>query len=385
MPWKVENAMDLRIEFVLRATKKDVPFSKLCEEFEISRPTGYLWLRRYREAGTVTGLAEKSRRPHHSPGKSPEWLEDLVVEYRTYYGWGAKKIRIMLQRDGYDLPEATINRIIKRNGLLSSAKPFTGKFKRFERSMCNELLQMDFKGEYSIAEGKCYPLSLIDDKSRYLVGLWALPGQKAEGVKACLESVFRDVGVPQALLMDHGTPWWSTTNGHGLTWLSIWMIKQGIRLIYSGIRHPQTQGKVERFHRSLAERTEHRGMPFDLAEWADWVVEFREEYNHLRPHEAIEMKTPGEVYKLENLRPYVENPPEWDYGDARTRTVNRRGFILYGKDDYFVCEALAGERVRIDDLDGKLLVTFRNTTVREIDIRTGRSNCVVLPAITRSL
>lgn len=138
--------------------------------------------------------------------------------------------------------------------------------------------------------------------------------------------------------------------------------------------------KVERFHRSLSERTKHRGLPYDLAEWMDWVVEFREEYNHIRPHEAIEMKTPGEVYKLENLKAYVENPPDWDYGDARTRIVNRRGFILYGKDDYFVCEALAGERVRIDDLDGLLLVTYRNTTVREIDLRTGRSNSVVLPA-----
>lgn len=104
------------------------------------------------------------------------------------------------------MPEITINRIIKRNGLIKSDKPFPGTFKRFEKSICNELLQMDFKGEYSVAEGKCYPLSLLDDRSRYLVGLWALPDQKAEGVKASLESVFRDIGVPRALLMDHGPP-----------------------------------------------------------------------------------------------------------------------------------------------------------------------------------
>lgn len=381
MPWKAEHVMDIRIEFVLRATKKDVSFSDLCKEFGISRPTGYLWLGRYQEYGSLSKLVDKSRRPLHSPKKTQDWLESEVVGLRKQYGWGARKIRVLLNRQGYDLPEITINRIVKRNDLLFEHTSQKTLGKRFQRQECNELVQMDFKGEYPVSGGKCYPLSLIDDRSRYLLGLWALPSQKAPIVKDALESVFVDVGVPKAMLMDHGTPWWSTTNGHGLTWLSVWLIKQDVRLIYSGIRHPQTQGKVERFHRTLDERTRHQGIPSELSEWVEWADKFRKEYNDLRPHEALEMQTPSQVYRTENLHAYVANPPDWDYGDARTRLLNSRGFVDYGKERYFVCEALAGELVRVDDLDGLLIVTFRNSVIREIDLRTGKSKAVVLPAV----
>ena len=383
MPWKTENVMDLRIDFVLRATRQDVSFSDLCREFGISRPTGYLWLERYQESGSLTKLVEKSRRPLHSPNKTSDWLEREVIELRGQYGWGARKIQVLLARQGYDLPEITINRIIKRNGFVCAHISHPIATKRFQKKQCNELFQMDFKGEYPVSSGKCYPLSLIDDKSRYLVGLWALASQKSPLVKEALESVFVDIGVPKAMLMDHGTPWWSNTNGHGLTWLSVWLIKQGIRLIYSGIRHPQTQGKVERFHKTLDERTRHRGRPSDLNGWIKWAAEFRQEYNELRPHEALDMQTPSQIYRSENLRAYVKSPIDWDYGDARTRVLNSRGFVDYGKDRYFVCEALAGDLVRVDDLDGILLITFRNTVIREIDLRTGRSKAIVLPAINK--
>ena len=160
------------------------------------------------------------------------------------------------------------------------------------------------------------------------------------------------------------------------------MIKQGIRLIYSGIRHPQTQGKVERFHKTLSERTEHAGLPKDMEDWKRWASVFRDEYNGVRPHEALEMKTPSEIYNRGNLRPYLENPPEWDYADARVRALNSRGCLGYGGKSYFVCEALAKERVRVDDLDGLLIITFRSTIIKEIDLRTGRGTTVILPART---
>jgi len=310
MPWKAKYVMDLRIDFVLRATRQEVSFSALCKEFGISRPTGYLWLGRFEQIGSVSGLAERSRRPHHSPNRTPEMLQEAVVALRERCGWGARKLAEQLKKRGLRLPEITIHRILKRRGLVDRPEERRQATKRFAREECNQLLQMDFKGEYPIRGGEVYPLSLLDDHSRYLLGLWPLRGPSAEGVKAALEPLFRDLGVPQALLLDHGTPWWSTSNGHGLTALSVWLMKQEMALLFSGIAHPQTQGKVERLHRTLKERTRHEGLPEDLEAWEVWADFFRKEYNEVRPHEALGMLSPAQVYSSENLRPYRENPPE---------------------------------------------------------------------------
>jgi hypothetical protein len=186
--------------------------------------------------------------------------------------------------------------------------------------------------------------------------------------------------MPQAILTDHGTSWYSTTNGHGLTWLGVWLIKQGIEIKYSGIAHPQTQGKVERFHRTLNERTRHRGLPETISEWTRWAEEFRKEYNQQRPHEALGMRVPEGVYTRENLREYQQEPPDWEYGEGEVKRLNSQGMLNYRGKSYFVCEALAGERVRVDEMDEKLVVTFRHMTVREIEMRTGSSRAVVLPA-----
>jgi len=154
-------------------------------------------------------------------------------------------------------------------------------------------------------------------------------------------------------------------------------------LRYSGVRHPQTQGKVERFHKTLKARTRHRGAPTTMGEWQHWALEFRHEYNHERPHEALDMKTPGEVYQAVNLRPYQEQPREWEYSGGMVKRLNTQGMLYFRQQKYFVSEALAREWVRIDELDGKLLVTFRHMTVREIEVRTGKSTAVLLPAKQR--
>lgn len=384
MPWKSEAVMDQRIKFIVRAKLEEGSFSELCREFEISRPTGYLWLKRYEQVGSITGLQEKSRRPVKSPLKTDDEIEELVVEFRTRQGWGARKIQVLLAKEGQHLGSATIHRILVRKGLVVPDAADRKATKRFERNECNQMTQMDFKGEYQVREGKSYPLSFLDDHSRYALGLWPLDSTKAQGVHESLKSRFQEVGVPQSILTDHGTPWYSTTNGHGLTWLSVWLIKQGITLKFSGIRHPQTHGKVERFHRTLKERTRHRGLPETLDEWRKWALEFIQEYNYERPHEAIGMKTPGEVYTLDNLRPYQENPRAWEYTGGEVRRLNTQGSLYYRGRRYFVCEALANERVRTDELDGLLVVTFRATTVREINLRTGSSIAVVLETRRRA-
>jgi len=378
MPWRTESVMDQRLEFVLQARKREETISALCRKYEISRPTGYLWLNRYREVGSVSGLAEHSRRPWHSPQRTGEEIEAAVLALRDKTGWGGPKIAKVLEGQGVQVAPATAQRILQRAGRV--VKPKVEKTSiRFAREECNELAQMDFKGEYTLPWEKCYPLSFLDDCSRYLHGLWPLSSTGGEGVKQTLEGYFREHGVPLSILMDHGTPWFSTTNQYGLTWVAVWLIKQGVVLRYSGVGHPQTQGKVERFHRTLKARTRHRGLPVTMGEWQRWAWEFRYEYNFERPHESLGMKTPGEVYRPVNLRPYQEQPREWEYTGGTVKRLNTQGMLRYRQQTYFVSEALATELVRVDELDGNLLVTFRHMTVREIEVRTGKSTAVLLP------
>lgn len=377
MPWRTESVMDQRVEFVLRARAGAESIAALCRDYGVSRPTGYLWLDRYQEVGSVNGLAEHSRRPLHSPQRMAAAVEAAVLGLRDKTAWGGPKIAKALERGGVRVAAATAQRILKRHGRV--VPPGVQKTKlRFAREQCNELAQMDFKGDYRLRRGKCYPLSLLDDCSRYLHGLWPLPSPGGAGVKQSLETYFRAHGVPLSLLLDHGTPWFSTTNRQGLTWVSVWLLKQGVILRYSGIRHPQTQGKVERFHGTLKKRTKHRGEPRTLSEWRAWAVEFRQEYNFERPHEALGNKTPGEVYQAVNLRAYQEQPREWEYSGGVVKRLNPQGQLYYRQQTYFVSEALASERVRVDELEGKLLVTFRHLTVREIDLRTGANMAVLL-------
>lgn len=377
MPWRTESVMDQRVEFVLRVRRGEATMAALCREYEISRPTGYLWLRRYQSVGSVQALAEHSRRPLHSPRRTADEFAAAVLAVRNETGWGGRKIAKVLERRGLQVTAVTAQRIVKRAGLVE--KPAVAKAtQRFARQQCNELAQMDFKGEYTLAHEKCYPLSLLDDCSRYLHGLWPLRSTAGEGVKQCLEGHFRQSGVPLSILLDHGTPWFSMRNAHGLTWLAVWLLKQGVRLRYSGVGHPQTQGKVERFHRTVKTRTRHRGLPTTMGEWKRWAREFQHEYNYERPHEALQMKTPGEVYQPVNLRAYQERPREWEYSGGTVKRLDTQGMLYDRAQTYFVSEALAKEWVRVDELDGKLLVTFRHMTVREIEVRTGKSTAVLL-------
>ena len=373
MPWATTSVTEQRIRFVIRASQDSVNMSALCREFGVSRPTGYLWLDRYREIGSASGVFERSRRPQHSPSRTPQHHEERIVALRQEFGWGAKKIRVLLLREGTDLKVATINRILKRKELIHPKDSHRPAVKHFERERPNMLWQMDFKGDYPFRRGRCYPLSILDDHSRFVVGLYALSGQDTETVSAHLVATFERFGVPEAMLMDHGVPWWSNSNGHGLTRLSVSLIKQGIRLYFSGIRHPQTQGKVERFHRTLAEAIRHRGRPQTLFGFAQTLKEIRQEYNHIRPHESLQMAVPSEHYQP-SAKCYTPNPDAWLYPEgAIVMRLNMKGAFYYRQRRHFVCEALAGEPVRLEELDNKLLISYRHMYVREINIETGGS------------
>jgi len=173
-------------------------------------------------------LADRSRRPAKSPTRTDARRQRLVIELRGRYGWGARKLQILLRQQGVDLTVVTINRILKRNGLVKREDRHARATRRFQRERPNELWQMDFKGWYQYGNRRCYPLSIIDDCSRYALGLYALESTGAQGVYSGLVRTFRSHGVPEEMLMDHGCPWWSTTSGHGLTWLTVELMKQGV-------------------------------------------------------------------------------------------------------------------------------------------------------------
>ena len=381
MPWKQESVVEQRLRFLLEVRQQEATISEACRRYGISRKTGYKWLKRYERAGSVEALKDQTRRPHDSPNRTSVKQEQAVLAVRDEKGWGAEKIAVLLARSGLRLRPITIHRILKREGRIEASAAARIARQRFARESCNELAQMDFKGEYALrAGGKCYPLTLLDDCSRYLLGLWALPSTQASGVHRVLRQHFRKRGVPREMLMDHGSTWYCNRSGHGLTWLSVWLITQGITLRYSGVHHPQTQGKVERLHRTLKERTKHRGVPATLPEWRRWARDFQQEYNCERPHAALGMKTPKELYTDENLRPYQEQPPAWEYqGGAVQRLDNQGGLHKYGV-WFFICEALAKQWVRVDELDNKLTVTFRHLTIREINLQTKSSTAVLLPS-----
>ena len=251
MPWKTMEVREQRVRFVVAASRQEKPFCQLCQEFGISRPTGYAWLGRYQQHG-IEGIREQSRRPQRSPRQTAGELERQVVQYRLRYpDWGARKLRVVLGREGVVLTRSTIHRILLRYDLVREDERRTEAVRRFEREHPNQLWQMDFKGPKGWP-GSVGPLSVLDDHSRYVVMLKALGSTRRVSVQEQLEQAFRDCGVPEAMLMDHGVPWWSARSPSGFTHLSVWLMKQGIELCWSGIRHPQTQGKVERFHGEVA-------------------------------------------------------------------------------------------------------------------------------------
>lgn len=385
MPWKSTSVDEQRIAFVVRASETGANVSALCREFGVSRRTGYRWLDRYRSVGSLRGLSELSRRPLHSPDRTPAELEARVIALRDQYDWGGRKLQVLLRREGIDLSESTINRILKRYGLVAPWRSHRPAVRRFERERCNELWQMDFKGDYRLDRGRCYPLSLLDDHSRYVVGLYAVSELDTATVEHCLVSTFERYGVPEAMLMDHGIPWWGNSNAKGLTRLSVGLLRQNIRLCFSGIRHPQTQGKVERFHRTLSDDLRHRGIPTTMPAFQQQLNRFRDLYNQVRPHEALNMTVPQESYTA-SLRTYNPMPPEWEYPSGSTvRRLNPQGCLEYNRQRLFVCEALAGEQVRLERLNNKLVVQYRHMYIREIDIKTRASVTLLEPAIKHEL
>ena len=375
MPWKETSVVESRMEAVIRQREGE-RVSALSREYGVSRQTIYKWLKRYDEEGAC-GLFDRSRRPRRSVNRISLETERRIIELRLEYGWGGRNLSDLLAQEGVKVSAATVDRVIARNGLIREAERQQAATRRFQREAPNQLWQMDFKGEYRLPGGTCWPLSILDDHSRYSIGLFGLHSTTSQQVSRCLLSCFEEYGLPEAILMDHGSPWYATSHPNGLSRITVMLKKQGIRPILSGVGHPQTQGKVERFHRTLSRHLRWRGVPQDLEAMRDALFGFRQIYNEIKPHSALGRRTPSQCYHPSSRR-YDPSPPAWTYPPgAVVKKLTPRGTLHWDGHLYFVSQALPDEHVWCRQIDHRLLITYRDLIVREIDLETRTTTAVV--------
>ena len=386
MAWKVNGLMSQRQAFVELAQCPERNMAALCREYGITRPTGYKWL----ERGLTGALREQSRRPHSSPQQTDAVMEAKVLELRRAHPtWGGRKLRARLQQEAAQAAPAgagsqsatagaaaaapavadcsaaavavaavavpaasTITAILRRNELLDpAASARHTAFVRFAMEKPNQLWQMDFKGYFLLGDDSyVHPLTVLDDCSRYLLNLGACGNEKRATVQTQLTALFRTCGMPERMLMDNGAPW-----GYGpgkdserlrpyYTKLTVWLLRLGIRVSHGRVRHPQTQGKDERLHRTLNEDLIQRAPPEAFANLAVCQRTFdawRNEYNTLRPHEALNLFPPATRYcHSDRCMPDVLTPI--GYPDHMTvRIVDKGGRFAFGNRQWRIGKAFA--------------------------------------------
>lgn len=345
MPWRENTPTSERSEFLTFARAPGANISELCRRFGISRKTGYKWLQRVAEGSKTQ---DSSRRPLSSPWRTPPGVEAHVLAMRQRYPfYGGRKIRHLLLREGIEHPPApsTITAILDRNGLLSSERRRVRNWQRFEAAAPNALWQMDFKGHFGMDKGRCHALTVLDDHSRFCVCLAACPDEQGRTVRTELDATFRRYGLPERMLMDNGGPWGSS--GQGLhTRFSARLIRLGITVSHGRPLHPQTQGKDERFHRTLKlEVISQRPIWHHLPEVQVAFDTWRPQYNFERPHEALGFAVPGSRY-VPSLRPFPAVLPAVEYdSDFQVRRVQQNGRVKLKSRRFFVGKAFAGEPV----------------------------------------
>ena len=374
MPWKECDRMSERRELVALASAGGVSVAALARRFGVSRKTVYKWLARHTAEGQA-GLADRSRRPHTSPGRTAEPVEAQVLALRAKHpAWGGRKLHHRLKRLGVDpVPSpSTITRILHEHGLIDEAASQQRQaWQRFERSSPNELWQMDFKGPVPlVGGGQSHPLTVIDDHARYALGLRACADQRRQTVQDQLTRLFRRYGRPWAMLTDNGSPW-AVSGGVGLTRLEVWLMRLDVQMLHGRPYHPQTQGKDERLHRTMQVEV-LQGRDFvDHATLQATLEDWREVYNHQRPHEALDYATPADRYRP-SARPMLEALPAVVYDAAdQVRQVDRSGQFRFHRRKLRVGHALAGESValRPTGTDGLWSVYYSRFLIGEVDLK----------------
>jgi transposase InsO family protein len=364
--------MSEREEFVRLASMEGANLSDLSRRFGVSRKTAYKWLGRW--AVGEAGWEDRSRRPHSAPRRTTPEMEALVCNLRRAHPWGGRKIRHRLLADGYaGVPAASsVSAILRRNGLLGPSPRAQRDYLRFEEAAPNNLWQMDFKGHFATGSGRCHPLTVLDDHSRFNLCLAACPDEQGATVQRTLTGVFSRYGLPDRMLMDNGSPWWGYDQDHRHSRLTAWLIRLGIDVSHGRPFHPQTQGKDERFHRTLKlEVLAQRPSWETLAEVQLALNAWRDVYNLYRPHEALGDLTPSARYRP-SARRFPASLPAIEYSPADVvRVVSAKGAISFRGHRIFVSEAFQGEPIALRPVgDGAWDVYYCNQRVASVDLTT---------------
>lgn len=357
MPWSETSTMDQRTQFIADYLRDVLSITELCELYGISRKTGYKWIDRYLHLGPA-GLEEGSRRPQHSPNVTePEIVASLLDARHHHPTWGAKKLLPLLHKrhPSWILPSrSTVCNILSRNGLVPKkprrrhighpGKPPT------QMLAPNDVWCADFKGQFKTGDGKyCYPLTVTDGYSRYLLCCQGLYSTAVAGVKPVFTRLFKEYGLPQRIRSDNGVPFATTTLAR-LSSLSAWWVRLGVlpELIEPG--KPQQNGRHERMHRTLKAETT-KPPAGNLVAQQRKFNRFRDEFNHERPHEALDQETPGSIYEpsrreMPNRLQPLEYPDRFE-----VRYVSANGGIRWNKDWVNVSVVCAGEYVGLEEID----------------------------------
>jgi transposase InsO family protein len=372
MPWRESTCMSERAEFIHWARQPGRNFSAVCAHYSISRKTGYKWEGRA-AAGGEDALLDRSRRPAACPHQTDQAMEERVCALRREYpAWGPRKLYNVLKADGVQgLPAlSTISAILRRHDLLTPGHRKQRDWRRFEEDAPNGLWQMDFKGHFPAGRGRCHPLTVLDDHSRFNIQLAACADERATTVQAQLTAAFQRYGLPDGILTDNGSPW-GGGGGHPHTHLTAWLIRLGVSVLHGRPYHPQTQGKEERFHRTLQlEVLAARPRWHSLGELQDAFDVWREVYNFRRPHEAVGDRPPATRYTpSERLLPAVLPPIAYAPGDV-VRQVHDRGRVKFRGRLLRVSHAFIGQPVALRAVDdGVWDVYFCHQRIARADLR----------------
>ena len=377
MSWEEKNLANLRKEFVLDVEQAEKSFSAICRDYNITRRTGYKWYNRYLNNES---LENRSKRPFHTPNKIDEDMEKSIKEMRSRHPyWGAKKIRkIMENSDIKNLPSvSTFTNVFRRNAQISKEESEKREqYIRFEKERPNEMWQMDFKGQFLLLDGVtyCFPLTIKDDKSRMGIATVAMPNQQTEPVKNALINAFKEYGMPESILSDNGKPWGNSTKG-SYTTLEVWLMEQGILPIHCSIKHPQTQGKCENFNKILKNELLKYENYYTPEETQKGFDRWRNQYNTVRPHEALDMKTPSECYE-KSPRKYCEKIEEYNYPEnAQLLKVDSKGYIRINKKPYFFSEGFRQKYVALienPENNNQLNIQFREFIIAKFDVKLNK-------------
>lgn len=384
MPWRETCAMDERMRFIVEHERGEAGMAELCRAHGISRKTGYKWVERYRVGG-IAGLAERSRAPHRRPGlTAPAVVERIVAARGAHPTWGPRKLVAWLGRrePGLALPAAsTAGELLRRAGLVVPRRRRgrvtpSGGGPLGACAEANAVWCADFKGQFQTRDGTwCYPLTISDAASRYLLRTQIVPGLDGARIRPLFEAAFREFGLPAAIRTDNGPPFASAGLG-GLSALAVWWITLGIRPDRGRPAHPQDNGRHERIHRTL--KADAASPPSATPRAQQLRLDrFRREYNEERPHEALGQRPPAELYTPSPRRyPARLTAPVYPHADLVKR-VRPNGTIRWDGHEIYVAAPLAGQPIGLTDLgEGRWTLAFGSLTLGDLDEQTRR----VIPA-----